>query len=114
MRGVADRKVVLSETSDGDGVSARWVRLTDGGDLLVEGQDLGPGVELFFGAHEYEFARTVRAADLPALRRALHLDEEDDLLAALLERYEGRGTSELEQFIQDAGVPSEFWSRAGD
>ena len=111
---MADRKIVLSETKDSDGVSARWVRLTDAGDLLIEGQDLGPGVELFFGAREYEFARTVRAADMPALRRALHLDDEDDLLAALGERYGGKGTSELEQFVQDAGVPSEFWSRVGD
>lgn len=105
---------MLSEVNDAKGVSARWVRLTDEGDLLVEGQDLGPGVELFFGAQEYEFARTVRAADVPALRRALHLDDEDDLLAALLERYDGKGTSELEQLIQDAGVPSQFWSRVGD
>lgn len=111
---MADRKIVLSEVRDGNGVSARWVRLTDTGDLLIEGQDLGPGVEMFFGANEYEFARTVRAADVPALRRALHLDEEDDLLAALLERYDGKGTSELEQFVQDADVPSEFWSRVGD
>ena len=105
---------MLSEVHDGDGVSARWVTLTEDGDLLVEGQDLGPGVALFFGGQEYEFARTVRAADVPALRQALHLDDEDDLLAALAERYEGRGTSELEQFIQDAGIASEFWSRVGD
>lgn len=111
---MADRRIVLSETKDGNGVSARWVRLTNDGDLLIEGHDLGPGVQLFFGGNEYEFVRTVRAADMPALRRAFQLDEEDDLLAALLERYDGRGTSELEQFIQDAGVPSEFWSRVGD
>lgn len=105
---------MLSETRDSNGVSVRWVTLNDEGDLLIEGQDLGPGVELFFGAHEYEFSRTVRAADVPSLRSALHLDDEDDLLAALLDRYDGKGTSELEQFVQDAGVPSEFWSRVGD
>jgi hypothetical protein len=42
-----------------------------GGDLLIEGQDLGPKVEELLGAREYEWTVRVVAADLAALASAL-------------------------------------------
>lgn len=110
------RTVVLGEQHDDDGLWARSVTLDDGGDLLIEGHDLGPGVERLLGAglREYEFVRTVRAADVPAVVRALGLAEGADILDALDVRYAGQGTHEIEKLIESAAITSELWGRVGD
>ena len=36
-----------------------WASLNDDGSLAISGQDIGPKVERFFGADEYEFVHKV-------------------------------------------------------
>ena len=108
------RTVVLQESRDGMDLLRRSVSLDAAGDLRIEGHDVGPSVDKFFGCREYEFFRTVRAVDLPRLRAALELPDAADLLDALVERYDGQGTFDLEKLIESAAIPSEFWSRIGD
>lgn len=92
---VMARTVVLGEQHDDDGLWMRSVTLDDEGDLVIEGHDLGPGVERLMGAglREYEFVRTVRAADVPPVVQALGLAEAVDVLDALVDRYAGLGVS---------------------
>ena len=63
--------VVLRRVKDADGSRLLEASLTVDGDLLIEGWDLGDGVERIFGVREYEWAWTIRAANLPALLSAL-------------------------------------------
>jgi hypothetical protein len=86
--------------------------LTEAGDLLIEGHDLGKGVEEFFGYREYEWDWTVRAGDIPALLTAL--GEDSDVLTALSRRFSGDQAAGLLSFLEEHGVPHESWSRTGD
>lgn len=113
---MSDRHVVLRAERDEDGVRHLGARLTAGGDLVVEGQDVGPGVERFFGegTTEYEWTHTVRAADLPALVAALDGDPGDDVLTLLERRCSGDDAAELSRLLgPDGPVPADRWSRIG-
>ncbi|MBW0114518.1 hypothetical protein [Pseudonocardia abyssalis] len=111
-----DGEVVLRAERDEDGVRHLAARLTAEGDLVVEGQDIGPGVEEFFGEGntEYEWAHTVRVADLPLLVAALGGAPGDDVLALLAERCDGPDSDELSRLLgPDGPVPADRWSRIG-
>lgn len=55
--------VVLRDTRDDGGTRYLEAFVKSNGDLIISGQDLGPGVEAFFGVSEYEWAWTVAACD---------------------------------------------------
>jgi hypothetical protein len=111
---MADRRT-MEDTVDERGSSHRWLALRDSGALDIAGQDIGPMVERFFGEREYEFARTVAAGAVPRLREALGIGPGDDLLDAICARFSGPGSSaELERWIAEQGIETEFWSRTGD
>ena len=79
-------------------------QLKNRGDLVFQGQDLRHG-------REYEYALTVRAADVPRVVAALDGNPGDDvlgLLAAHGEHIVGRG--EL-TWLRGLGITPEFWSR---
>ena len=83
------------------------VTLTDSGDLLWSGQDLGPDVEtLRPAATEYAWGRTVRAGYVPALRAALGGAPGDDVVALVAARF--KSDVELEEFATSLGIPTEF------
>lgn len=108
---MTDRRVVLRSQRDADGSRHLEARLTTGGDLVVEGHDLGPGVERAFGAGhtEYEWCHTVRAEHVPELVAVL--GGAGDVLALL----EARGAESLARSLPPTGpVPAGFWSRVGD
>ena len=106
---------VLEETNDEKGTCVRRVRLTEEGTLRLEGHDLGPFVEQFFGQSEYEFVRAVSPSGVEQLRRALGIGADDDLIAALVAQFRGPGGSNrLEKFLESEGIASEFWNRVGD
>jgi hypothetical protein len=112
---MAQKTGLNDDSRDGRDSSHRWVTLHDDGHLSIEGQDLGPKVEAFFGATEYEFARTVAPDGVTRLRELLGVGPGDDLLAALRVRFDGPGASHrLEEFVQSNGIASSFWSRHGD
>ena len=111
------QKTHLGDDSvDGRDSSHRWVTLHDDGRLDIAGQDLGPTVARFFGgATEYEFARSVAPDGVARLRELLGIGPDDDLLAAIRERFYGPGASHaLEKYVEENGIESKFWSRVGD
>jgi hypothetical protein len=105
--------VVLRGTSDRGGSRHLNARLAPSGDVVIEGQDLGGGVEEVFGSslREYEWAWTIRAANVRKLAEAL---DTEDVLEGLRAQFSGDRSSELGSFLEKTGVPVEFWSRVGD
>ena len=107
------RYVTLRDARDEDGRRQLSASLKGDGALLIEGQDLGPGVERFFGPGltEYEWAWIIQPPGVRALQLAL---ARDDVLAALRDRFSGDAAADLQRFLEDNGVPYEPWSRVGE
>lgn len=81
-------------------------RVSQEGDLRVDGQDLSRSMG------EYEWAYTVKAADLPALMNALGGTGDDDLLTLLSARCTGREADrQLRRLLDQHDIPFGFWSR---
>ncbi len=75
--------------------------ITDQGDLLLSGQDLGDAPKEIFGDSDYEYWLRIKAAD------------KDQLLLALIEKiYAGNMMviSELQEYLKAKEIPSEFTS----
>lgn len=75
--------------------------ITDKGDLLLSGQDLGQGLIELVGDSEYEYFLTVKA------------HYKDQLLLALIEKlYSGndRVISEFNKLLDSKMIPAEFFS----
>ena len=109
------RRVVLRHLEGGDGLRHLDATVDASGDLRIEGQDLGPGVEQIFGSREYEWDWLVKAADVPALVRALGGSDGDDVLDLLERLYAPPEPGGVETFIGTGKpIPAEFWSRIGD
>jgi len=75
--------------------------ITDQGDLLLSGQDLGDAPKEIFGDSDYEYWLRIKAAD------------KDLLLLALIEKiYAGNNSviSELREYLKTKKIPSEFTS----
>ena len=85
------RKVILRRTEDKGGSRSLVARLTDMG-LVIEGHDLGPGVEEAFGAYEYEWTRTVAIEHLPTLEAFLG----GPILKVLKARYSGENARDVD------------------
>ncbi|MXM66197.1 hypothetical protein GR925_22855 [Streptomyces sp. HUCO-GS316] len=109
-------KVVLREQRDRDGARYLSARLTEDGALVVEGQDLGPGVTRVFGEGitEYEWTHTVAARHVPTLVAALAGAEGSDVLALLASGAAGPFGEELPRILAEHRIPYEVWSRLGD
>jgi hypothetical protein len=104
------RSVTLRDERDSRDRRHLSARLGDTGDLLVEGQDLGPAAG---GDGEYEWVRTVAAADLPALLRLLGAPPGADVLDVLEARFTGPASYDLERILRESGIPSSLWSWSG-
>ena len=108
--------VVLRDQQDADG--SRYLDATLGADgrLLIEGQDIGAGVERQFGEgmREYEWSWTVRPADVPAAVAALDGAPDEPPLAAIARWSAAHEGVDPGRALKKAGVPVEFWSRLGD
>ena len=87
-------------------------QLTQSGDLIIKGQDIGDAVERLLGGREYEWAWTIKAAHLPQLLKALNADS--DVLAALARRFSGDAAAGIATFLEENEIPHERWSRVGD
>ena len=105
--------VTLRDTHDENGRRHLSATLKGDGTLLIEGQDLGPGVERFFGPGltEYEWAWLIRPPAVRTLKLALACD---DVLTALKDQFSGDAAADLQRFLNDNGVPYEPWSRVGE
>jgi len=72
-------------------------RITDAGDLILEGQDLGPIAKEFWGDDEYEYSRTVTAAHVPAV-----------LLHLISERFQS--DTDFKAWLDAKGIASTFFN----
>jgi hypothetical protein len=75
------------------------VEITEEGDLLFSGQDIGKAPEEFFGDSDYEYWLLIKAA------------QKDQVLLALIERFYSGNTrviSELRDFLNTKGIANEF------
>lgn len=115
--------VLREEHHDRDHYSLR-AYVEKNGDFVLDGQDLGPSVERVFGAgiREYEWKRTVAAAEVPRLMELLGASEGTyakrprgleilDVLQTWLGTHEA---GQLERLIEERGFTKIFWSRTGD
>jgi len=71
--------------------------VTAAGDLVFEGQDIGPGVEKFFGDSDYEYWHTVKAEHVPVV-----------LLQLIKDRFHTH--AEFAAWLEQKGIPSELTS----
>jgi hypothetical protein len=110
------RSIVLQELRSPQMSQHISAQLTVEGNLVIEGQDLGAGVESFWGKghREYEWYITVRAAHIPQLIAILGGMNGDDVLSLLEKRYAEDEKYASISFLKEQGVPVEFWSRVGD
>ncbi|MEU5879880.1 hypothetical protein [Spirillospora sp. NPDC047279] len=101
---------------DENGTRHLSARLTDDGDLVIEGHDLGRGVESFGpGLREYEWVWTVRAEHVPKLAEVLEAGPGEAILAVLQRTCSGDDASRLSALLgRGKPVPAERWSRLGD
>lgn len=77
------------------------VEITQEGDLLFSGQDVGAAPEKFWGDEDYEYWLKISAAD------------KDRILLALIEKlYSGNPsvTSEIKEYLDSKGISSAFSS----
>ena len=103
--------VLLDEWLDGE---SRHVtaKLTDDGNLVISGQDIGPSVERIFGSDEYEYSHTIPAAYIAAFFELLGAIQVTDILGAI--DHFGRGRYlEIVEALEKAKeiMPIQFWSR---
>ena len=91
------RIVLRDERAAGDQRSL-GARLSDEGDLLIEGHDGGTSVQSMLGCSEYEWMWTVRSNDLPVLAAALAKAPRHPapLLEALRMRFSGEAAADVE------------------
>lgn len=108
--------MTLREIRNEDGLQFLEAVLGDDGSLTINGQDLGDGVERFWGQglREYEWTRTVDTQHIPQLVAALGGHPDSDVLALIAQSFTGEAASRLDSFLQDSGIPYEPWSRLGD
>ena len=107
------KTVVLREERSESGLRYLEASVTENGDLCILGQDLGSGVEAFWGEgrREYEWDIFVSAEHIPKMIVALGGAEGDDILSLLKARcFESDSTS----FLESHDIPFKFWSRVGD
>jgi hypothetical protein len=103
--------VLLDEWLDGE---SRHVtaKLTEDGNMVISGQDIGPSVERIFGSDEYEYAHTIPATHIAAFFELLGARQVTDILGAI--DHFGRGRyQEIVDALERAKeiMPIGFWSR---
>lgn len=104
--------VLVDERGETRGSTYRALHHTSSGRLIIEGHDLGPEVEEFWGLGEYEFERKLTAEETNRLRTLMELERDADLLEAIRHRF--GSTPALESFLAEHDLEGEFWSRVGD
>ena len=109
-----EQSVELRRSQDSYGTRYLGAILADNGDVRIEGQDLGSGLQEIFGEGitEYEYIITIRAQDVPALLEAL--GAKGDVLVALQKLFSDPAAEEPKSFLDKHNVPYEFWNRMGD
>ena len=84
-------------------------KVSEDGDLRIEGQDLGPITAMVSPDGEYEYWYTIQAHDVPALAAALGGSTHADVLDLLEDRWSGHESYGLGEAIRQSGVPFKFF-----
>jgi hypothetical protein len=92
----AHRVTIYDRTSEGDRNILKAV-VTVAGDLELQGQDIGPGVERIFGDSDYEYWHKVTAEHVPLV-----------LLQLIKDRFKTH--AEFAAWLEQKGIPSELTS----
>jgi hypothetical protein len=84
------------------GADARYLTawIDDGGNLHIDGHDLGPGTARVSDDGEHEWSRTIDAQHLPRLAELLGVDRDEDLLDELERGWSGRRSYDLEALLR--------------
>ncbi|BDZ74767.1 hypothetical protein GCM10025856_24860 [Methylophaga marina] len=106
------KKTVLRDERDRRGLRFLSAEIQQNGDLVFEGQDLGPAVEEFFGSSEYEWRWTIKAEHMPILQKALGVD--GDIINLLETRFSNEKSAGVLSFLEEHNIPYESWHRYGD
>ncbi len=110
-----DPTVILRDREDSDGTRYLDATIDKAGRLVIEGQDVGAGVEHSFGEgyREYEWRWTVKPDDIPEATAALGGEPGESPLAVAARWIEEHDT-DPGSAIKAARVRIELWSRLGD
>jgi hypothetical protein len=113
---MSSEEITLNEEHTEQNSRHLWASITEDADLMIQGQDLGPTVEQFWGSDlsEYEWNIIVRSPDIPRLIAALGGKDGDNVLSLLAARCSESEEYASKSFLDEHGVPAEFWSRVGD
>ncbi len=104
---MSERRVSLR--AEVNGADERYLDAYVGkrGDLVLEGQDLGPLTAIVSDDGEYEWFRYVKAEHIPALIAALGGAPDEDILDVLARVATGGGSYDLERLLREEIVPCE-------
>ena len=83
------------------------------GNLTIEGYDIGKRVEQFHGDVDYEYSLTILRQNIPALRKRLELNsnDENELLDVIATRFNTNACfSQAEKFLVENGIPHNRFS----
>jgi hypothetical protein len=88
-----------------DGADRRnlWAHVDDDGSVRIEGQDLGPATAIVSPDGEYEWVHVIAVPDVPRLVALLGGEPGDDVLA-VLSRYAGPASYELERLLRESDI----------
>jgi len=107
-------QIVLRDVRDERGTRHLAARRREDGSIIIEGHDLGRGVEVFGpGLSEYEWVWTIAPDAVPSAIEALGGKEGDDLLQLLLGG-PPITAAPTRTHLREAGVTIAFWSHLGD
>ena len=104
------RTVSLRDERQGGDRRALWAYVDDAGDLHIDGQDLGPGTALVSADGEYEWFKTIAAADVRRVIALLGGGPGDDILDLLERDFTGAGSYDLEARLSSSDIPVTFFS----
>lgn len=108
--------IVLRDHHDRDGSRFLGATRREDGGVVIEGQDLGSGVEAAWGEglREYEWLWTIDPDAIASMVLALGGRDGDDPLAVLADWVARNPHRDPGNHLREAGVPIAFWSRVGD
>ncbi len=106
-------KVTLLDEHDGPDSWFVGALINSTGDLVIDGQDLGPATAVVRSDGEYAWTVTVPYASLGRAAAVLGGVEGEPILELLARKYGGRAAYGIRQTLEDAGIPVELWTWGG-
>ena len=100
-----ERVVTLRDERQGEDTRHLWAYVDGEGRLHVDGHDLGPATAPVSSDGEYEYFKTVAAADVPHVVALLGGEPGDDVLDLLERDWTDQRSYELEARLRDSAIP---------